>query len=238
MAYCLNHPLTEASRVCSRCKRPLCADCLVPLQGTEVCAACKHEALKQTFRAYPIQVPTAPSWHAGNAGPGSSSAPMGSQSVGEFDLGALTAAAPIPANPAPVPVLGACAFHPNNPAYSTCDRCGDFMCGLCNTAFEGKNYCIRCFDLMWQRGALEARRFSAPQNALWLGILSLFVGLLPGCGWPVCIAALVVGVNALRRIARQPDLPGKGLAYAGSIMGGLSLLASIGFLIWLIVRGS
>lgn len=238
MAHCLNHPLTEANRVCTSCKRPLCADCLVPLQGMEVCASCKHEALKRKFRAYPIQGVAAPGWRAAGGGAAGPPAAPATGSTGDFDLGPASPAPPVGGLPPPLPVLGACALHLNNPAYSTCDRCGDFMCGLCNTAFEGKNYCIRCFDLMWQRGTLEARRFSEPQNSLWLGVLAVLVAVLPGCGWPVCIAALVVGVKALRRIAQQPDLPGKGLAYAGSILGGLSLLASIAFWIWIFTRGS
>src|SRR3712207_1972978 len=68
-----------------------------------------------------------------------------------------------------------CAFHANNPAAGVCERCGDFMCGLCATPVEGRSYCPRCFDLLFQRGSLSFAQagFSTPSTALTLAILSV-----------------------------------------------------------------
>src|SRR5438132_6524629 len=44
-----------------------------------------------------------------------------------------------------------CALHGSNLAEGVCERCGDFMCALCATPFEGRRYCPGCFDLLWER---------------------------------------------------------------------------------------
>ena len=44
---CTNHPeQVEGIKLCSRCRRPFCQDCLVELQGAPVCANCKQEVVK------------------------------------------------------------------------------------------------------------------------------------------------------------------------------------------------
>lgn len=65
-----------------------------------------------------------------------------------------------------------------------------------------------------------------PATAIAAGYLALFsilplIGLLPG------VAAIICGVVALRSIRENPELSGKGRAWFGIIMGGLTTVATI-----------
>ena len=57
--------------------------------------------------------------------------------------------------------VAVCATHPGRTAGQLCQRCGDFMCSLCATWADGGQYCPRCFDLLYQRGALSVSRCRA-----------------------------------------------------------------------------
>jgi hypothetical protein len=128
-----------------------------------------------------------------------------------------------------------CALHAANRAGEVCERCGDFMCVLCTTPFEGRRYCPRCFDLLWDRGAMEVTQsaFTTPRSALrtaaaaallfWAWILAL----------PVALAAIVLGILALRQIARQPDLRGRSTAVAALLIASAALVGSLLFLVFL-----
>src|SRR5689334_11138762 len=108
------------------------------------------------------------------------------QLSGSFRVsGAVPVAPPIPDAP--------CALHPNNAASQVCERCGDFMCTLCSTAFEGRFYCLRCFDLLWQRGALGGAPRTLPDARVALGfaIFSLVFSWIPCLPWlPAAVGGL------------------------------------------------
>jgi uncharacterized paraquat-inducible protein A len=50
---------------------------------------------------------------------------------------------------------GSCANHPRNAAVTNCDRCGLFICALCELDLHGGKYCPACFDRMTQDGGVE-----------------------------------------------------------------------------------
>lgn len=246
MRYCMNHPLEETGLHCSRCKKPVCAACLVPLKGQNVCAECKHATLSRAFRSHPVTSSPATAAPApGVPPPGAPPAPPAPFSPAPGPVAGAAGAYPpwetATAGPSPpayaLPVLGNCSLHTHSPAYATCERCGDFTCALCVTAFEGRNYCVRCFELMWQRGTLEASRFSESKTAFVFGVLSLFLGFVPFYGVIPCLVACGLGISALRRIAAQPDLPGKKQATMGLVMGAVGLLCGIGVWVWIIANG-
>lgn len=242
MRTCLNHPLVETARFCARCKCPACNDCLVPLKGRDVCAGCKHATLAESFRAQPVHAPaTYAPWSQAPAAPAEPSYPPGSSyapsqspytPVASPETGAAAWTAPPITASRLGSVLGNCAYHPNVPAYTTCERCGDFTCALCVTAFDGRNYCVRCVDLMWDRGTLEAPRFTEPRTALIFGVMSLLCWLMPCYGLFPTLLACGFGFSALQKIAAKPDLPGKKQAVAGLTMGIIGTVCSIGFWIW------
>jgi hypothetical protein len=74
-----------------------------------------------------------------------------------------------------------------------------------------------------------------PASAIAAGYLALFsilplIGLLPG------VAAIICGVVALRSIRENPELSGKGRAWFGIIMGALTTVATILFVVFAIVE--
>lgn len=249
-ATCLNHPGVAVGQACNRCRRPFCPDCLVPLRGELLCDACKHATLRGSFRVYPMQVgfPPPNSPYAGQGAPGAAPAPGAPGTLppqtGPQASPLNPALAPEGAPPAPVgsaPLMTAdgalrCSLHANNLAHETCERCGDFMCPLCSTCYEGRFYCLRCFDLLWQRGGL---RGTGPQSAsseapaaLVLSIISGFC-FFSGFNFILGFIAIWLGVGTLQKTGRDPTLPGRGQAIAALIISGLSMVA--GVLFWLVI---
>lgn len=149
-----------------------------------------------------------------------------------------TAAAAV-AMPAPAVTDTPCALHPNNQAAGTCERCGDFICALCATPTEGRTYCTRCFDLLYQRGALQMaqRPFTLPGNALTLAVFSLPAMLLYGLGLVTAVIAMILGVSALRQISARPDLPGRARAISAIVIASLALMASVILVVYILKGG-
>src|SRR5436309_3067952 len=128
MACCTHHPAAETGRACARCARPFCDACLAELLGRPYCAACKELAVRELPRGRDRPRSLLPD-----------PAPTGP------DAPAF----------APMAAHGQCVAHPNNSATDACERCGDFMCAVCRTNVEGRSYCPRCFDLLYNRGSLQ-----------------------------------------------------------------------------------
>ncbi len=47
-----------------------------------------------------------------------------------------------------------CFYHPLKRAVVPCDRCGRFLCGLCQVEFLGQNWCPRCIQASSEKGQL------------------------------------------------------------------------------------
>ena len=75
-----------------------------------------------------------------------------------------------------------------------------------------------------------------PISAIAAGYCALF-GIIPMCGLPFSIAALICGIFALKTIKQNPDLSGSGRAWFGIILGGLMTLVSAAILVILAVIG-
>lgn len=131
---------------------------------------------------------------------------------------------------APAPLADTpCSLHPHTLASQVCERCGDFMCNLCSTAFEGRFYCIRCFDLLRQRGALggaNQQTLSDARVALGFGIFAF----VPCVGIVLALIAAPLAGGVLVKTARQPDLPGRTLAIAALVV---AILAFVSQALWI-----
>lgn len=113
-----------------------------------------------------------------------------------------------------------CASHPGNVASRVCERCGDFMCRLCTTPVEGRAYCPKCFDLLYNRGALQfaQRQFTLPAITLALGVCAFFISWAPCLGLisvPMAVGGLVSGTKALKEHRERPELPHRGMTLTG-----------------------
>ena len=157
------------------------------------------------------------------------------------------AAPPVHAPPAypPPPALdpqvqAPCASHPGNLASTVCERCGDFMCRLCTTPVEGRLYCPKCFDLLYNRGALQftQRQFTLPGVTLALGISSILIaatclGIVLMV--PLGLGGIATGMRALKQHREQPELPNRGLTLTGIVLSAAGVLLGIGiigFFVW------
>ncbi len=77
----------------------------------------------------------------------------------------------------------------------------------------------------------------APPFSTGLNNCALF-GIIPMCGLPFSIAALVCGIVALKAIKKDPDLSGSGRAWFGVILGGLMTAISLIALVMVLIVGA
>lgn len=76
------------------------------------------------------------------------------------------------------PGEAACFHHPGKRAARTCDRCGVFVCRLCDLAVAGERICPRCLDQGVKKkkiGRLETERVLYGRIALSLAVLPLLI---------------------------------------------------------------
>jgi len=81
-----------------------------------------------------------------------------------------------------------CFFHPEKRATVSCQRCGRFLCTLCDVPFGGKHLCPSCLDSA-KLPELLSRRL------VW-GQLAMLIGLLPFPGIIFCFPLWVLIVMA------------------------------------------
>jgi hypothetical protein len=62
-----------------------------------------------------------------------------------------------------------CFYHPRKSAVVPCDRCGRFLCALCEIEFHGERWCPACLESGQRRqslGTLETKRINYDSIAL------------------------------------------------------------------------
>jgi hypothetical protein len=213
---------------CPRCNTPI----EIATSGEFACPKCRL-----TFQAFPVR-PTATPVVRRAAGIAPAFEGYSDPAVPATAPGAVGEAyAPERASPVG---QARCATHANNHAVAACERCGDFMCGLCETPVQGRLYCPRCYDLLFQRGTVAVvtgRTSNSPTTTLVLGILSLVGVVCFPLNLGLSIAALILGVSALKQIKAQPDLPGRGITITGMALSALSVLGTILFFLWAFLDG-
>src|SRR3954469_13685970 len=70
-----------------------------------------------------------------------------------------------------------CFFHPEKRAERACDRCGRFLCALCDLPVGARHLCPACLKAGNEEKALPeliSKRVSWARLALWLSIIPLF----------------------------------------------------------------
>lgn len=91
-----------------------------------------------------------------------------------------------------------CFYHPSKRAVVPCQRCGRFLCALCDVDVNGEHLCPSCLNAAPARGAhpgLEQRRTLFDSAALSLALLPLLI-------WPITLVtgplAVAVGIFSFR----------------------------------------
>ncbi|HKO59413.1 MAG TPA: hypothetical protein VJ276_26330 [Thermoanaerobaculia bacterium] len=127
----------------------------------------------------------------------------------------------------------ACANHARNAAVTSCQRCGLFICSLCDMNVGSGSYCPTCFERLRSGNELKgtATRYrdhaTMARNSMLAGIFFTFAGI----GFVFGVLALFYARKGLRQL-RSEGRSTFGLRMV-SIFAMLEVLAGIAF--WVLV---
>ena len=134
----------------------------------------------------------------------------------------------------------ACANHLRNAATASCQRCGLFICALCDMNVGTGSFCPSCFDRVRAEGALPAaRRYrdfaTIARTSALVGLVFSFMFL----GLPFGAVAVYYGIKA--RAQRKSEGRSTAGVTASVILGVFEILggvAVIAFMIYAIGKAS
>ncbi len=127
-----------------------------------------------------------------------------------------------------------CFFHAEKRADVACERCGRFLCALCDLPLAGRHLCPACCDAQ-KLPELIATRWVGGEAAAWLGLVPLL-----GCApfwvmWPFTgSAAIFLALWTWRKPGSLVHGSRHGLAVCG-LLGGLAQLAATGAFIFAMI---
>lgn len=125
----------------------------------------------------------------------------------------------------PEGVTAACANHARNAAVTSCQRCGLFICSLCDMNLGHGSYCPSCFERVRNEGPLQARY----RDYATLSVSGAVIGLL--CTWWFVPVGPFVIYWAARGI-KQRRLEGRGIAGVVTTMV-VGILETVLFFGWI-----
>jgi len=132
----------------------------------------------------------------------------------------------------------ACFYHPGRIAAVPCDRCGRFLCPLCDLRFGAQHYCPRCLEQGHHDRSLPLlvhHRVLYDSLALWLALLPMLFFVFP----TLFTAPLVLFIVIRYWNAPGSLLPrGRGRMVAAAVLAALQSLfwsALFGWLIYLLL---
>jgi hypothetical protein len=131
----------------------------------------------------------------------------------------------------------ACSSHPRNAATASCQRCGLFICALCDMNVGTGSYCPSCFERVRADGTLHAaaRRYrdfaTMARSAAIAGIFFSFMFL----GMPIGAAAVYYGIKARKqRRDEGRSMAGPTFTVIVGVLEVLAGMASILFILYAI----
>jgi hypothetical protein len=134
----------------------------------------------------------------------------------------------------------ACANHAGNAAVTSCQRCGLFICSLCEIHVGAGSYCPDCFDRVRAEGSVQ--EVAAPTRdyaaMAWASALLAIPGQFACLGFPLGALAVYWGskATAQRRSHGEP-VAGPLFAFTLGLLQVLGGLGVVGFFIWALVTG-
>jgi uncharacterized paraquat-inducible protein A len=132
----------------------------------------------------------------------------------------------------------ACAMHARNAAVTSCQRCGLYICALCDMNIGTGSFCPPCFERVRTEGELQraARRYrdyaSMARTAVIVGLLFSFVFL----GLPFGALGIYYGLKGLKQ-RRAEGKPRTGVMVAIVLgvlecLGGIATIGAVLYGIW------
>jgi hypothetical protein len=125
----------------------------------------------------------------------------------------------------------ACASHPGNASTSNCQRCGVFMCSLCEIDTDEMKLCPSCFDRLSAEGALASTRTAFRDYGRQAGMLALAGVPLMAFGVVIGPLAAYYGVRSLRQLKQMGETKGRVRASV-AIAAGLGEMAMGSFVVY------
>jgi hypothetical protein len=130
----------------------------------------------------------------------------------------------------------ACANHPGNAAVTSCQRCGLFICALCDMNVGDGSYCPSCFDRVRAEGSLRGAAKRRADYAM-LARVAVLLGLMP-CfyGVPAALGVWWAAKGISQR--RREGVSAKGMIFALilAILELLTVAAFVAFMIYAIIQ--
>lgn len=129
-----------------------------------------------------------------------------------------------------------CFFHPEKTAAAACERCGRFICSLCDIPLGTRHLCPSCLS----RG-LEGSLPELVRSRVCWGHISLLLGLIPILGfifmWPAFpftgAAAIFTALYGHRRPPSLVHGKQRAAAIAGSALGLIQILAGAAVVVFI-----
>lgn len=129
-----------------------------------------------------------------------------------------------------------CFFHPDKAFQACCQRCGRFVCALCDLQLGAEHVCPTCFDRGRADSGTEAGKAEWRYRDVLYDSIAMTVGWVWILFWPVIIAALPAAIFLHVKYAKAPRsylIPRSGwrfwMAYVGFLW--LPLLIAIPFIL-------
>lgn len=134
-----------------------------------------------------------------------------------------------------------CFFHPDKAFHVCCQRCGRFVCALCDLQVGAEHVCPTCFE----RGRDDSGKDAGKAEWRYRDVLYDSIALVVGWGWIIFWPTFVVALPTViilhvkyRKAPRSYVIPRSGwrfwIAYVGLAWIPILLTAS---LLWARVRG-
>ena len=134
-----------------------------------------------------------------------------------------------------------CFFHPDKAFQACCQRCGRFVCALCDLQLGAEHVCPTCFERGRANACPEAGAAEWRQRDVLYDSIAATIGWIWILFWPVFVAALPAAIFLhvkYRKAPRSYLIPRHGwrfwMAYAGLLW--LPLLLAASFLARWMVR--
>ena len=135
-----------------------------------------------------------------------------------------------------------CFFHPDKAFQACCQRCGRFVCALCDLQLGAEHVCPSCFERGQGNSPVETGKAEWRHRDVLYDSIALTIGWGWILFWPTILAAIptvIVLHVKYRKVPRSSLIPRRGwrfwMAYVGFIWLPVLLFGSF-FLAWIARR--